>query len=208
MPQQYIEIVLNATMAANGGQSKNIANIFHFRRTSTLNPFNKANVESQFQTIVVAPLLLATQQDYTQTGTSVRCFDDATDPPQMFTETGVGAIATDRAPDYQTVVIQSKSALKGRSYRGSKHFAGVAEASTTGDILNGGGVTLWQAVADAWFNGFTDSDGNIWIPIIKSNKPPAQYTTNPVTVVSNDVVSVLVNKSLGIMKRRKIRTVN
>lgn len=212
MALQYIEIVMKAVMQANGGGSRNIANVFHYRKSVTGSAFNKANIESQFQTIVGAKVLLAANQDYVQAGTSVRLIDDLTDPPVTFTETGVGAIATDRMPDYNTVVVQLKTGLKGKSGRGSKHFAGVAEAQTTGDILTGTGPTVWGAVRDACAAVLNDSDGNTWVPIINSHRPPAVWFQPPgpvvtAVVVSNDITSAVLNLSLGIMKRRKVRTV-
>jgi len=207
MADRHVEIVAKGVMASNGALAKNVANVFHYRTVISANPIIKANIEAAFQAAIMAPVLLATSDDYGQDGTTVRFYDDAIDPPQLFAEAGVGNIATDRMPDYNTVVIQMHTPYKGKSYRGSKHFAGVVEASTTGDILTGTGVTLWNAVRDALLNGFTDSDGNVWIPEIKSNKPPAQYLVNPVTVVANDVTSTILNLTLGIMKRRKVKTV-
>lgn len=208
MAQQYIEIVAKATLAGSVGGSKNIANVFHFRRVSTANPFNKTNVEAAFQGTIMAAVLLASSQDYVQAGTTVRLLDDATDPPQTFAETGPGVIATDRLPGFDSVVVQLKTAIKGKSGRGSKHFAGIPEIQTTQNILTGTGPTLWGAVRDAMIAGFADIDGNVWVLGINSHKAPAQWLVNPVVLVWNDVTAGLLNLTLGTMRRRKVRTVN
>jgi len=207
MAMDYVEISMRATLAANGGQSKNIVNIFNCRRVSGATTPVKSAIEAAFQTAIGAPILAASSDDYVQDGTAIRYLDDATDPPVTFAEAGAGAISTDRMPGYNAVVVQMHTAIKGKSGRGSKHFAGVVEAHTTGDILTGTGVTLWQAVATAMAAGFTDAQGNSWRLGINSHKPPAQWLVNPVTIVWNDVTSTLLNLSLGTMRRRKVRTV-
>jgi len=207
MAMDYLEIIARGVLAANGAASKNVANVFNFRRVSGATTPAKANIEVAFQTAIMDKVLLAVSADYAQDGNALRWLDDATDPPVTFPEIGVGALATDRMPGYNAVVVQLHTAIKGKSGRGSKHFAGVVEASTTGDVLTGGGVTLWQTVATALNAGFTDSDGNQWRLGINSHKPPAQWLVNPVTIVWNDVTSTLLNLTLGTMRRRKVRTV-
>lgn len=209
-PINYIEVVQQAYAVARGGAVKNFFNIYHFRRTTTVNVLSKAHIESQFQTSIVTPTLAALDVDYTQTATTVRFFENATDPPIAFTETGVGGVAGDRLPDFSAVVIQLKTAVRGKSGRGSKHFGPIAESSTTGDDLTAGAVTLFAAVGAAIIAGFTDSDGNIWVPGLKAApRPnfPAQYKVNPTTTVWTDITHYVLNKSLGTMRRRKIRTV-
>lgn len=207
MAQQYLEIVAKGTLAANGSNSVNIINVFHFRRTSTLDPISKANIESAFQAAVMDKVLLAASEDYGQDGTTLRFIDDALDAAALFSETGVGAIATDRAPGLDCVTMQLVTGIRGRFARGSKHFAGLVEAHTTGDIINGTGATLWNAVRDGIKNGFTDADGNVWVPFVNSHQPPAQWLVNPVVMVANDVTNVILNLTVGTMRRRKAKTV-
>lgn len=205
---EYVEIIAKATLQSAGAGAKNIANVFNFRRVSGVTTPSKASIEAAFDTAIMTPVLAACSSLYVQDATTVRFIDDATDPPVTFPEAGIGALATDRLPGLAAVVIQLKSGFKGKSGRGSKHFAGVVEADTTGDVLNATGITHWQAVADALAAGFTDADGNNWRLGIKSGKPPAQYLVNPVVMVWNDVSSTLLNLTPGTMYRRKVRTVN
>ena len=209
MAQEYVEIITYAYATAIGGSTKNFLNVYDYTRLSTVNPVNKTNIEAAFQTQVGTPLLAALSVSYTQTYTTVRFFDDALDAPQAFTEAGVGAIAGDRAPDYVCVTAQFGTGLRGRSYRGSKHWGPIAETDTLGDCLSvpAGAVTRFTNLYQAFVAGFTDADGNTWVPVVKSSKPPAQYAVNPVTVVANIIVSGKLNKSLGTMRRRKIKTV-
>jgi hypothetical protein len=206
--QKYLEIIVYAYATAIGGTVKNVVNVLHFMRNATILPVDKSDIETTFQSSTWDTVLAALSVSYTQTNTTVRFFDDALDAPISFVEAGVGAIAGDRLPDYNAVTIQLRTAFRGKSYRGSKHLGPIAESSTTGDLLAGGAVTLFEDVGAALVAGFTDGNGNLWVPVIRSSKPPAQYRVNPTTVVANAVISYRLNKSLGTMRRRKVRTVN
>lgn len=208
MAQQYLECISYGYATAIGGSTKNIVNVYNFQRLATVNPVSKANIEAAFQTNIMVPVLAALSVSYTQTQNTVRFFDDALDAPTSFTETGVGGISGDRLPDYSAVTLQMKSTLRGRSYNGSKHFGPIAESDTLGDTLVAGAVTRFNAIGSALVSGFTDSDGNLWLPVIKSSRPPANYRTNPTLVLVQLVAGTRLNKSLGTMRRRKIRTVN
>jgi len=208
MIKQYLEIVSYGYATAIGGSTKNIVNVYNFMRLSDPATPNKTHIESQFQTDIMTPVLAALSVSYTQMFNTVRFFDDALDAPASFTEAGVGAITGDRLPDFSAVTIQMKTGLRGKSYRGSKHYGPIAESDTLGDTLVAGAVTRFTNVYNAVVAGFTDSDGNTWYPVIKSSKPPAQYKINPCVVVANIVSSARLNKSLGTMRRRKIKTVN
>lgn len=210
-PYHYVEIITKGYAVARGGDVKKFFNIFHFRRTTTVNVLVKANIEGEFNLTVGAAMLAALNVDYTQTAISVRFFENPLDAEEAISETGVGAIGGDRGPDFQAVTIQLKTGVRGKPYRGSKHFGPVAESDTTGDCLVAGAVTRYNAIGGAITTGFTDSDGNIWVPGLKGGtRPgsPAQYLTVPTTTVWTDITTWLLNKSLGTMRRRRVSTVN
>lgn len=208
MPNSYVQIVSYGYATAIGGGVKNFINVYYFRRTGTGNPLVKANIEAAFQTAIMSKVLAAVSVSYTQIQNTVRFIEDALDPPIGFAEVGVGAIAGDRAPDFVAVTLQLRTMVRGRFARGSKHYGPIAESDTLGDTLVAGAVTRFNAIGTALTTGFTDADANTWFPSVVSNKPPAQYKVNPVTLIANDVTSTLLNKSMGTMRRRKIRTVN
>lgn len=205
MAGNYAEITMLATSAADPTSTKAIANVYHFRRLAGPGSAIKAQLNAAFQTAIGDVLLNALNEDYGQTFNVVRFFDDALDLPEQFTQTGVGQISGQRLPDFVTASIGLKSAVRSRSGRGRKSLGPISESSTTGDELSAGAITLFGLYATALATGFTDASGNVWIPVIKSGKPPAQYVVNPVVVVSYDVVSVVVNSILGVLKRRKVR---
>lgn len=207
MAHDYVEIVSQAYAVARGSNVKNIFNVWHYRRVSGGATPVKANIEARFQSNVMAAMLLLLNVDYTQTQNTVRFFDDALDAPIGFPETGVGAVMGDRMETCIASVFSYKSTTKGKFARGNKHLAPMSESQSVGDVWNSGTITLIQDVASAYLAGFVDTDGNSWIPVVKSNKFPAQYKTNPTTVVTYDVVSVTVNHTAGTMRRRKVKTV-
>lgn len=208
MAQQYVEIVSQGSASSIGGGPKNFFNVYQFVRLSALGSVSKANIEAAFQTAIITPLLAVLHDSYSQIANTVRFFDDATDAPQSFTETGAGGVSGDRLPDYNAVVVQLRTGLRGKSFRGSKHFGPIPESGTTGDAIASGSVANWTTLYNAIVAGFSDSDGNNWVPVIKSNRPPANYTVNPCIVLAQIVSSARLNLTLGTMRRRKVKTVN
>jgi len=205
----YVEIVSQAFAVADGGGVKNIFNVYHFRRTSVVPVLTKAAVEAIFQTSIMTPVLAAVNEDYTQTQVTIRWFEDATDPPVAFTETGIGLRTGERLPDFNAAVIQLKTLARGKGGRGSKHYGPITEGDTTGDALNAATITRFTAIGNAIVNGFTDTNGNVWVPGLKAAERadfPAHYTSNPTTTVWTDITSMKLNKTLGTMKRRKVAT--
>lgn len=89
---------------------------------------------------------------------------------------------------------------------GSKHFPAASEVDTTGDVLTGAGLARWQTVQTAVGATLVDALGNSWVPCVFSRKK-SQIAVNPTTIYQNDVTQVLLDKTLGQMRRRKVLTV-
>jgi len=200
------EVSMLGSLAAAGSDAKNVASVFHYRLSVLTLPPTKAALELAFNTAQVAALIAAFNSRYVQTFNTVRWIDDATDPPVATTRAGAGAIATDSLPTIDSVSMLYRTAKRGRSYRGSKHFPGGSEADTTGDVLTGAGLARWQTVQTTLAANVTDALGNVWVPAVLSRKLSV-LATNPTTVVANDVTSILLNKNVGTMRRRRVTTV-
>ena len=200
-----VEIAMLGVIAADPTISKNVANVYQFRRTLTGPAPSKTEINAAFQASIGAAVIAALNVDYAQTFNNIRFFDDALDPIVPFAEAGVGAIAGERAPDYVTATVRLKGNVRSRSGLGRKSYSPLTESDTTGDNLATAAKTRFDAVAAAIAAGFTDASGNVWIPIIKSTIPPAQYKENPVNLIIYDVVSVSANLNLGVLTRRKIK---
>ena len=200
------EVKVAATMISAGSNSKNVENIFHYQRTATVLGATKAAMSTIFQANILAPMLLAFNIRYTNPLISIRWLDDALDAYQGFPVTAVGAIATDSQPTFNAVFMELQTGLRGRSYRGSKHFPAVNESDTTGDILTGAGLARWQAIQTALALPLTDAIGNVWTLTVVSRKAPAQYKVNPTNVIATPVVAVVLDTDVGTMRRRKVKT--
>jgi hypothetical protein len=200
------EVAAQGVMAAAGSGAKNVASIFHYRLATLTAPATKVAIEQAFQTAIMIPFTNAASNRYTQSSTTIRWVDDAQDSPQAVTRAVAGAIATDSQPTLSAVYMLFRTAKRGKSYRGSKHFPAVSEVDTTGDILTGAGLALWQTLRTAVATALTDALGNVWNLSLLS-RTLSTLTVNPTTVIANDVTSVLLNKTLGTMRRRRVATV-
>jgi hypothetical protein len=200
------EVTAKGTYAAAGSSAKNIVSVFHYRLALITAPPTKTALETRFDTIVSLPCLAAFNIRYTQQETRVRWINDATDPAVSFARAGVGAIATDSSSVDDCVSMLLRTGLRGRAYRGSKHFVGLNEIDTTGDVLTGAGLTRWQAVQTGVFATLVDALVNSWVPCVLS-RSKSILATNPTTVIANDITQVLLNKNVGIMRKRRVATV-
>lgn len=200
------EVAMLGTIAAAGSNSKNVANVYHYRLSVLTAPPTKAALDTAFQTAIVVPYAAAANNRFTQNSNTVRWIDDALDAPASVAHAAVGAIATDSVPLSEAVAMLLRTGKRGKSYRGSKHFVGVNEIDTTGDVLTGAGLARWQTLQTAIGTNITDALGNIWVPSVLS-RMLSTLTTNPTTIVANDVTSVLLNLTVGTMRRRRAATV-
>jgi len=200
------EIGILGTSATGGSSVTPSINIFHYRRTAVAVAPSKSQLNTIFQSSIVAPLLLAMNVRYTPANLYIRWIDDANDAPTVFSVAGVGAIATDSAPSNDAVYFLYRTALRGKSYRGSKHFGPLSEVDTTQDILTGAGLARWNVVKAGLVLPLTDAGGNTWTPAVLSRKL-SQLRTNPTTVVANDVTEVLLDLNVGTMRKRRSKTV-
>lgn len=200
------EIAVKGTIATGGAEAKNVANIFHYRRVATTVDVNKGNLAAAFLVGPLATIVLALNARVSLTQIVVRCVDDATDAEASTTIAEVGAIVGDGLSNFNCATVRLKTAIRGRSGMGSKHFSPLSEGDGDDDVLTGAGLTRWQAVRDALDDQIVDADGNVWKPCVLSRKL-SQLATNPTTVVRNDVTSCILNKTYGTIKRRKVKTV-
>ena len=205
------EVIIHGTMAAAGSSITPAINRFFYRRVAVAVTPTKAALNTIFQSTVVAPLLLAANVRYTPGYLTIRWVNDALDSPTAFNVAGVGNVATDGQPSDDACYMLLRTALRGKPYRGSKHFAGVNEIDTTGDVLTGAGLVRWQAVQTAVAAALTDATPNTWNPTILSMgneaAPLSQLKANPTTVTVNDVTAVLLDLNVGTMRRRRSKTV-
>lgn len=192
-----VEIIIQGQLATGGSNPKNVAIVHHFRRTAVLIGPNKTNIDAAFQTAIGAKYLLALNARFGQTQNTVRFLNDSMDAPVAFAHVGVGAIAGDPLSTMATAYMVLRTGFKGRSFRGSKHIAGFSESDVTlGDVWNAGALGRLGAIAAAILAGFTDTDGNQWVPQVYSRKL-SEFVTLP-AVVAYDVSQIQVNNASAV----------
>jgi len=204
--QLAFQIVIQGQSAAAGSNAKSSYNVFNYRRASGVPAITKAALNTAFQANVIPAILAAMNARYSPLNLTIRCLNDALDAPQSFAVAGAGAIATDSLPSDAAIYFLFRTSLRGRNYRGSKHFGPASEIDTTGDVLTGAGLARWQTVQTALALNFVDANANTWIPQVVSTTL-SNLVTNPTNVVTNDVTQVLLDLNVGTMRRRRARTV-
>lgn len=207
MPQ-FAEIIVKGHAVDTFG-NKPIMNRYHYGLSAPSGLATKLNLWAAFNTQVMVPFGAAVNNAYIGDYATIRWVDDAQDPPVLVgaPPNGSGG-AGDSLPLFNAVYVAMKTGIKGRIGRGSKHFSPISEADTlAGNLTDAAILAQWAALAGNLDVNFIDLAGLTWIPMVLSNKPPAQYLVNPVNVVANTVIAHILNKTIGKMSRRKEKTV-
>jgi hypothetical protein len=132
--------------------------------------------------------------------------NDAQDSYASTVATEVGAITGDRLQTFAAAYLLLRTGLRGRSYRGSKHFGPMSESDIGDDVWNAGALTRLDTIATAMTTTLTDSTGNQWKLVILSRNL-SQLETNPTVVTTNDVTQILRRETIGTMRGRKVESV-
>jgi len=200
------EVTLRGTVAAGGSDAKNIANVFHYRRTATTAAWSNTGIATAWIAAMIGPITNCLNVDFTTVSAGSRCVNDAEDNEITVADATPGDIAGERLPNINACTLILKTAKRGASYRGSKHFSPLSEGDVVDDVLTAGSITLFNLAKAALLAGFTDANGNVWKACVLSRTKSA-LAVNPTTVVSEDVTQILLNKTVGSMRRRRVKTV-
>lgn len=202
------EIVMRGLITAGGSNAVRTAFVFHYRRIAVTLAPSKVALEAAFNAGPSAAILAALNARFTQTLNDVRWLNDAEDPYLSIARAGVGAIAGDSLASSASAYLLHRTALRGRKFRGSKHFGPMSEADVTtanDDIWNAAALVRLAAINTALLTPLVDVTPNTWNFCVLS-RSISTLTTNPTTVVTNDVTQGLVNKRVGSMLGRKVQS--
>lgn len=206
---QFAEVKMFGLASAQGSTDHPFTYTFNFFRANLSLPITKQPIEIAFQAAIAVPVMLALNNTAVQTFNTIRFPDDALDAPVQFTRAIAGAVTGDAMTKTNSAFVLMRSGLRGRSYRGSKHFFPLSESDTTAaaaDVLNAAAITRFTAVTAAMVTAWSDTNGNSWTPCVISKKL-SQLTVNPTTIVDAVVNQVLLNSRIGTMVKRKVRSV-
>jgi len=205
----HVEVIIHGQTSDGGSSVVNTQNVFHFRRTAATGTITKAAISTAFQTAIAAKLVLALNERWGQLRNSVRFINDALDQFTDYSNVNPGAVAGDGLQSHSSIFMLLRSGYRGRSWKGGKHFGPLSEADATAagdDILNAAAITRMNTLGAAILAGFTDSNGQIWVPFILSRNASV-IDTNPTTVVGVDVTEVKLNKRISSHRGRKVQSV-
>jgi len=205
----HAEVIMQGLIASGGSNAVNTQFIFQYRRTSIAVAPTKTALATAFQAGPGAAIVAALNARWSEQFVSVRWINDALDQAVPFANVNAGAIAGDSLASHVAGFMLFRTGIKGRSYRGGKHFGPFSEADVTtanDDIFNAAAVTRITAIATALATPLVDATPNTWKLCVFS-RVLSQVKTNPTTVVANDVATILVNKRVANMKRRQVKSV-
>lgn len=203
---RHAQVIMYGSRAAQGSSAINTVTIFNYRRTATVVTPSKAALDTIFQSTVADKVVLALNNTWSQQYNTIRYIDDALDGPLSFTHVNAGAVAGDSMSSINTIAIDYRTALRGKSYRGKNLFGPLSEADTTAgasDILNAAAITRFAAVVTGLETALVDSTGNTWVLEVLS-RINSNIVTNPTSIVANDVTQVRLNKRIGRNVRRAV----
>lgn len=209
VPIQLVQIVTTGFAAARGSGNVNVDQVSHWYRAATVLPVLKSQIDTAYQAAIVVPMAAFLNVRYLQSNNFLRFAADALDADVAFPHAAAGLIAGDSMASYDSTYIELQTGLRGKSYRGSKHIGPMSESDTTAgteDLWNAGCLARLATFAAAFLAGFTDAGGNIWLPVVYS-RFLSQPRFNPTAMIVNLVTAVRVNKRIGSMRHRKVKSV-
>lgn len=198
------ELALKATLASAGSNAIPISARFYYLRTLGAANDDKVAIAAAFLAGTWAAYIAAANSRLSSASANLRYIDDAIDPVTIVPLAGSGAIVTDSAPSCTAIFMEFGTNIRGKKYRGGKHFAGVNEVDTTGDVLTGAGLTRWQALQTALLVPIVVGP-NTYTPSVVTFAPITQIKTNPTTVIVNPITAIVLDINVGTMKRRKAK---
>lgn len=200
------EIVMRGLIAAGGSNAVRTNFVFHYRRLAVAVDPTKAALNTIFQSTVGDVIALALNVDWAGSLNDVRWVNDAQDAYASITSTAVGAVTGDRLQTFCSAYHLLRTGLRGRSFRGSKHWGPMSESDIGDDVFNAGALIRLNAIGTALATTLTDSTGNQWKLTLLSKKL-SQLTANPTTVTVNDITQVITRETVGTMRGRKVESV-
>jgi hypothetical protein len=182
-----------------------VLNILHLVKVGGVGvPTNLTSVFNLFDGIWTGNLSAFLANAYVSDAVTLRPMDDPTAPAVTFANNIAAAGGASRLPSFNSAVIRKNTYGRGRSYRGSNHWAPVADGLVLNDQLTAGGQVLLDAVATDQTNSTNriDADGNLWSLFVLS-PTLSDLTANPAAFTGSILQGAIANSVIGTMKRRK-----
>lgn len=200
-----LEAKVYAQIAESPAVEKRVVNVFHYAQAApnpTL-PDPSAFLTAFIQNVCQGFIALL-HADYTTVEFGARWIDQTTNPEIITVLAIAGGKSGARLPAYVSTTIQLKTLLRGRSWKGSKHFSPLTEADVSKDDLVPAAAAAWKTVAASIVAPMTLS-GQTLVPCILSRKN-SQLVVDPVTIQAAGISTYLLNSTVGTLRKRKEKT--
>jgi hypothetical protein len=205
-----VELLSRGTATTSSGLQKPVINVYHFRRLTNGGVFDPADVCAVLAAAIQGDFLACLNQRYILTQWELHAMDDPASTTAVQPDGTHGGITTSDSYDLATAVYMLiRTGFRGRSFKGSKHYCPISEGDVVSDELTGDGLTHFgtlRATLQALKAGTLDTAGNTWFPIVLSREL-STLDTAPAIFTGADWDTVLLNKTVGTMSRRKEKTV-
>jgi len=202
-----VECVQYGLILQSNSVGRRFANVWHLARENAGGAPVLADLASNVATQLTTLMPPVLHTGYVSDGATIRPLDDPTvaalDVPDYWPD---GAATGDRYADFGAWTMEIHTGLRGRCFRGRKHFGPVAEAQTTLDEIAAASTADFLAAVGAWeaLTGLGDSGGNTWGLCVVSRKN--SILTGPSIVLTwADFTACTLQPALGTMRHRKMK---
>jgi len=201
-----VECRLITTLEYEDGLFREMFNVFHYHNLTDAGPLNKGSLLAAFINNVGDPIAPLMNVRVTLGRADIRIMDNPLDVVlEQALGSPSGAVTGDPLSASLALVMQFDSGVRGRSFRGRKHFGGLSESdSDGGDELKASVITSWGSPAAGMGANIDDGTGNEYEPCVLSPTLSSLYQDPPFfTGAAGGTWSV--NHILGTMRKRKER---
>jgi hypothetical protein len=201
---EILEIQLRTTVEYEDGVFRDFINVFHYHKLASAGTLNLAQFLTNWITNVGDGIVPLMNVRITLGKAACRPLDD---PFNLGVEQGLGSpaglVTGDPLSAALALVMKMETGVRGRNFRGSKHFGGLSESdSDGGDEWKAGTLTNWSSPASTMGTTITDSGGYSYVPCVLSPTLSGIFQTPPF-FTGADVTLCSVNPVIGTMRRRK-----
>jgi len=201
-----VECRLITTLEYEDGLFRDLFNVFHYHNLIDGGPLDKAAMLASFISTVGDNIVPLMNVRVTGGKADLRVMDN---PLDLVIEQGLGnpagAVTGDPLSAALALVMTIDTGVRGRSFRGRKHFGGLSESdSDGGDELKAGVIAAWASVASTISANLVLGDGNTYEPCVLSPTLSSLYQDPPFFTGATPG-TFTVNHILGTMRKRKER---
>jgi hypothetical protein len=200
-------LAVRALVTSSSGQVRKVVNVFTYEHISGPLPATfRDELAVSFHLAVWSNVATLLHVDYLGDA-YVAYTDTQLAPPGVVTVQTPpnGSVAGGREPISTCINFGFLTGLRGKSFRSIKRIGPVATSQVSGDELTAAAQAAWAGQAALLLNNVTTASADVWAPRLLSRQlssvgPPAVFVGAPVSAIT-------VNRTLGLARHRRERTV-